>query len=107
MKLTAVGIDIAKNIFQVHHVDEETGEIVSKPIKRAKFQAYFANRAPCLIGMEACGRAHHWARQLMALGYQVRRMSARFVKAFNVRNKNDAADGRSGWQCNNQARNWR
>jgi transposase len=97
MKLTAVGIDIAKNIFQLHHMDEKTREIVSKPIKRAKFLAYFANRAPCLIGMEACGGAHHWARQLMARGHQVRLMSARFVKAFNVRNKNDAADARALW----------
>jgi transposase len=91
MKLTAVGIDIAKNVFQAPHVNEETEEIVSKAIKRAKFLVYFANRAPCLIGMEACGGAHHWARQIMALRHKVRLMSARFVKAFNVRNKNDAA----------------
>ena len=64
MKLTPVGIDIAKHVFQVHYVDEETGEIVNKPIKRAKFLEHFANRAPCLIGIEACGSAHHWARQL-------------------------------------------
>jgi transposase len=95
MKITAVGVDIAKNVFQAPHVDEETGEIVSKPIKRAKFLAYFANRAPCLIGMEARGGAHHWARQIMVLIHQVRLMSARFVKAFNVRNKNDAADARA------------
>ena len=68
MKPTPVGVDIAKNVFQVHHVDEETGEIVNKPIKRAKFLEFFANREPCLIGMEACGGAHHWARQLTKMG---------------------------------------
>ncbi|KWC00295.1 hypothetical protein WL43_01460 [Burkholderia ubonensis] len=78
MKLTPVGIDIAKSVFQVHHVDEETGEVVNKPIKRAKFLEYFANRARCLIGMEACGGAHHWARELMKLGHDVRLMPAEF-----------------------------
>lgn len=97
MKLTPVGIDIAKNVFQVHYVDEETGEIVNKPIKRAKFLEHFINRAPCLIGMEACGGAHHWARQLRKMGHEVRLMPAEFVKAFNIRNKNDAADARAIW----------
>ncbi|WP_028232601.1 IS110 family RNA-guided transposase [Paraburkholderia mimosarum] len=97
MKLTPVGIDIAKNVFQVHHVDEETGEIVNKPIKRAKFLQYFANRAPCLIGMEASGGAQHWARQLTAMGHQVKLMPGQYVKAFNIRNKKDPADARAIW----------
>jgi transposase len=97
MKLTPVGIDIAKNVFQVHYVDEETGEIVNRPIKRAKFLEFFANRAPCLIGMEACGGAHHWARRLVAMGHQVKLIPAKFAKAFNIRNKNDAADARAIW----------
>jgi transposase len=97
MKLTPVGIDIAKNVFQVHHIDEETGEIVNKPIKRAKFLEYFVNRAPCLIGMEACGGAHHWARQLTRMGHQVKLMPGEYVKAFNIRNKKDAADARAIW----------
>ncbi|WP_125477915.1 IS110 family transposase, partial [Caballeronia terrestris] len=97
MKLTPVGIDIAKNVFQVHHVDEETGEIVNKPIKRAKFLAYFANRAPCLIGMEASGGSQHWARLLTAMGHQVKLMSGQYVKAFNIRNKKDPADARAIW----------
>ncbi|MBY4806215.1 IS110 family transposase [Burkholderia contaminans] len=93
----AVGVDIAKSIFQVHYVDQETGEIVNKPIRRGKFLEFFANRAACLIGMEACGGAHHWARQLTKMGHQVRLMPAEFVKAFNIRNKNDAADARAIW----------
>ena len=97
MQFMPVGIDIAKNVFQVHYVDAETGEIVNKPIKRAKFLEYFANRAPCLIGMEACGGAQHWARALIRMGHQVRLIPAEFAKAFNIRNKNDAADARAIW----------
>ena len=97
MPLTPVGIDIAKSVFQVHYVDPETGEIVNKQIKRAKFLEYFANRAPCLIGMEACGGAQHGARALIRMGHQVRLIPAEFAKAFNIRNKNDAADARAIW----------
>lgn len=97
MQLTPVGVDIAKSVFQAHHVDMETGEIVNKAIKRAGFLEYFANRAPCLIGMEACGGAQHWGRELMKLGHQVRLMPARFVKAFNIGNKSDAADAKAIW----------
>lgn len=97
MKLTPVGIDIAKSVFQVHYVVEETGEIVNKPIKRGQFLEHFANRTACLIGMEACSGAHHWARQFKKMGHQVKLMPAEFVKAFNIRNKNDAADARAIW----------
>jgi len=97
MTLTPVGIDIAKNVTQMHYVDEETGEVVNKPIKRAQFLEYFANRAPCLIGMEACSGAHHWARQFTKMGHQVKLMPVEFVKAFNIRNKNDAANARAIW----------
>jgi len=97
MNLTPVGIDIAKSVFQLHYVDAETGEIVNRPIKRARFLEHFANRAPCLIGMEACGGAQHWARELIKMGHQVKLMPAEFAKAFNIRNKNDAADARALW----------
>jgi transposase len=97
MNLTPVGIDIAKSVFQLHYVDAETGEIVNRPIKRARFLEHFANRAPCLIGMEACGGAQHWARELIKMGHQVKLMPAEFAKAFNIRNKNDAADARAVW----------
>ncbi|WP_244808667.1 MULTISPECIES: IS110 family transposase [Caballeronia] len=97
MNLTPVGIDIAKRVFQIHFVDAATGEVINKPIKRAKLLEHFANRAPCLIGMEACGGSQHWARQLVALGHEVKLMPAEFVKAFNIRNKNDAADAQAIW----------
>ena len=97
MKPTPVGIDIAKNVFQLHYIDAETGELVNKPIKRAAFLQHFANRSPCLIGMEACGGAQHWARALTRMGHHVKLMPAEFVKAFNIRNKNDAADARAIW----------
>jgi transposase len=69
----------------------------NKPIKRAKFLEHFANRARCLIGMEACGGAHHWARQLIKMGHDVKLIPAEFAKAFNIRNKSDAADARAIW----------
>ncbi|HDR9511690.1 IS110 family transposase [Burkholderia cepacia] len=97
MKLTPVGVDIAKNVFQVHYIDAETGEVVNKPIKRAAFLEYFANKGPCLIGMEACGGSQHWARALSMMGHQVRLMAPKFAKAFNIRNKNDAADAQAIW----------
>lgn len=97
MKRTAVGVDIAKNVFQLHYIDPATGEIVNKPIKRPKFLEFFANREPCLIGMEACGGAHHWARQLTKMGHEVKLMPGKFAKAFNIGNKKDAADARAIW----------
>lgn len=94
---TTVGVDIAKNVVQLHWVDAGTSEIVKKQIKRAAFLEHFANREPCLIGMEACGGAPHWARRLMKMGHQVKLMPAKFVKAFNISNKNDPADARAIW----------
>jgi transposase len=97
MNRTAVGVDIAKNVFQLHYIDPATGEIVNKPIKRPKFLEFFANREPCLIGMEACGGAHHWARQLTKMGHEVKLMPGKFAKAFTIGNKKDAADARAIW----------
>jgi transposase len=97
MKHTVVGIDIAKNVFQLHWVELETGEIVSRQVKRAGLLEHFANRAPCLIGMEACGGAQHWARRLTAMGHQVKLLPGKVVKAFVSGNKNDAGDARAIW----------
>ena len=99
MKYTTVGVDIAKNVFQLHWVDAGTGEIVNRQLKRAAFLEHFANREPCLIGMEACGGSQHWARRLIEMGHQVKLMPAKFVKAFNIGNKNDPADARAIWMA--------
>jgi len=92
---TVVGVDTAKSVLQVYTVEQETGEVINKPIKRAQFLQWFANRAPCLIGMEACGGSQHWARKLQAMGHEVKLMSGKMVKAFVCGNKNDAADARA------------
>ncbi|MDH6153644.1 MULTISPECIES: IS110 family transposase [Paraburkholderia] len=94
-----VGVDIAMNVMQVHWVDPESGEIVNRSIKRAAFLEYFANRKPCLVGMESCSGSQHWARRLIEMGHRVKLMPAKFVKAFNIRNKNDAADARAIWMA--------
>lgn len=88
MKITTLGIDLAKNVFQIHGVDALGKVIVKKQLKRDQLAAYLVNLPPCLIGMEACGGAHHWARKLMGFGHTVRLMAPQFVKPY----KNDAAD---------------
>lgn len=92
MKITTVGMDLAKNVIQVHGVDEKGRAIQKKALKRDQVMAHFANLAPCLIGMEACGSAHHWARKLTRLGHTVKLMAPQFVKPYVKTNKNDAAD---------------
>jgi transposase len=95
--MQVVGLDIAKQVFQMHTVDNATGEIVGVQIKRAKVLEHFANRARCLIGIEACGGAHHWARELRALGHEVRLLHAQAVRPFVSGNKTDAAHARAIW----------
>jgi len=92
MKITTIGLDLAKTVFQVHGVDERGKAALKKVLKRAQVLPFFANLQPCLIGMEACGSAHHWARKLEALGHTVKLMAPQFVKAYVKTNKNDAAD---------------
>jgi transposase len=92
-----VGLDIAKSVFQLHSVDMVTGEIVNVQFKRAKVLEHFANKAPCLIGIEACGGAHHWARELTAQGHVVRLIHAKAVRPFVAGNKTDATDARAIW----------
>ncbi len=92
MKMTTVGIDLAKNVFQVHGVDERGKAVLKKPLKREQVAPFFANLPPCLIGMEACGSAHHWARKREAFGHTVKLMAPQFVKPYVKTNKNDAAD---------------
>jgi transposase len=92
MKITTVGIDLAKNVFQVHGIDERGQAVLRKQLKRAYFALYFSNLPPCLIGMEACASAHHWARKLQLMGHTVKLIAPQFVKAYVKTNKNDAAD---------------
>ena len=90
--VSTVGLDIAKNVFQVHGIDERGKVVVRRQLRRGQVVKYFAKLPPCLIGMEACATAHHWARELRKLGHEVRLMPARYVKPYVKRNKNDAAD---------------
>jgi len=92
-----VGLDIAKHVFQLHTVNMGTGEIVNVQIKRAKVLEHFANRQSCLIAIEACGGAHHWARELTAQGHRVRLLHAKAVRPFVTGNKTDATDARAIW----------
>ncbi len=92
-----IGINIAKRVFQLHWVDEESGEIVSLQIKRGKFLKRFANRQPCLIGMECRGGSQHWARQLIKMRHEVKPLPARAVKPFVTGNKNEQQDARAIW----------
>src|SRR6202158_4835822 len=92
MQVTTIGLDIAKNVFQVHGIDATEKVVVRKQLRRSQVIAFFAALAPCLIGMEACATAHYWARELRKLGHEVRLMPAKDVKAYVKRNKNDAAD---------------
>lgn len=92
MKLTRIGIDLARNVFQVHGADEKGKAVLKKQLKRTQMLAFFVKLTPCRIGMEACGSAHYWARKLQALGHTVQLIAPQYVKPFVKRNKNDAAD---------------
>lgn len=91
MNITTVGIDLAKNVFQVYGVDERGKVLLRKAVKRAELAKVFANLPSCLIGMEACGSAHYWARRLMGFGHTVKLMAPQFVKPYVKTNKNDAS----------------
>ena len=92
MKITTVGIDLAKQVFQVHGVDERGKVVLKKQLKRDQVLPFFANFQSCLIGMEACGGAHFWVNKLQAMGHTVKLMAPQFVKPYVKSNKNDVAD---------------
>jgi len=87
-----IGLDIAKSVFQVHGVDRNGVVVVRRQVRRAQLVSFFAKLPACLIGIEACATAHHWARELTKLGHQVRLMPPSYVKPYVKRQKNDAAD---------------
>jgi transposase len=92
MQVTTIGLDLAKHVFQVHGVDTAGNIVLQRRLRRSQVISFFAGLAPCMIGMEACATAHFWARELKALGHDVRLMPAQYVKAYVKRGKNDAAD---------------
>ena len=99
---TVVGVDTAKRVFQLYWMETETGEVKELRLTRAKFLERFANRAPCVVAMEACGGAQHWARRLQALGHEVRLLPAQMVRPFVAGNKSDAHDARAIWTAAQQ-----
>lgn len=92
MQVTTVGLDLAKNIFQVHGITADGTVSLNKSPRRAQLLQFFETLEPCLIGMEACGSSHHWARRFQKLGHEVTLMPAMYVKAFVKRGKSDAID---------------
>ena len=91
-EVITIGVDLAKNVFQVHGVDAEGTVVVRRQLRRRQVLAFFEKQPPCLVGMEACATAHYWVREIAALGHEVKLMPPRYVKPYVKRNKNDAAD---------------
>jgi len=98
MQITTIGIDLAKNVFQIHGADQRGKAVLRKQLRRDQVAPFFANLPPCMIGIEACSSAHHWARKLQALGHTVRLMAPKFVAPYRMagtRGKNDANDAQA------------
>lgn len=92
MQISTIGLDLAKNVFQIHGVDAEGQVVIRRQLRRRQVIAFFSALPPCLVGMEACGSAHYWGRELQALGHEVRLIPPAYVKPYVRRQKNDAAD---------------
>ena len=92
LKFSTVGVDLAKNVIQIHGVDADGKMVVRRQLRRSQFLAFFEGHPSCLIGMEACSGAHHWGRRLQAMGHEVRLMPPSYVKPYVKRGKTDAAD---------------
>ena len=91
-EVTTIGLDIAKNVFHAHGADERGAVIISRKLTRSKLLDFFAGQPACVVAIEACGGAYHWARQLQSMGHEVRLIPPAYVKPFVKRNKNDAID---------------
>ncbi|MBL0941722.1 MAG: transposase, partial [Alphaproteobacteria bacterium] len=92
MQVKTIGIDLAKNIFQVYGVDQYGHPVLQKRLSRGKLAEFMVNLPPCLVGMEACGGAHYWARKFASFGHEVRLMNPQYVKPYVKTNKNDFND---------------
>ena len=92
MKITTIGLDLAKNVFQIHAVDSASKVVLTRQLRRGKMLEFFANLSPCVVGMEACSGANYWARELEKLGHTPKLMAPQFVKPYVKANKTDAAD---------------
>ena len=112
MNTTTLGIDLAKNIFQLHGVDKNGCVTFRKALSRSKFPAFTARLSPCLIGIEACGGSHYWARKLETQGHEVKIMAAKFIRPYIKSNKNDRNDAEAICEavgralCNQPVRNF-
>jgi len=95
MKRITIGFDLVKHVFQVHGIDGFDAVIIRRRLRRSEVLEFFKAQEPCLIGMEACATAHYWARELPALGHEVRLMPPSYVKPYVTRSKNDAADAQA------------
>jgi len=91
-EIATIGLDLAKNVFQVHGIDANGKVLVRRKLRRAEVLEFFAKASPCLVGMEACATAHYWAREIAKLGHEVRLIPPAYVKPYVKRNKTDAAD---------------
>jgi len=99
MKVTTFGLDLAKNVFQLHWVEPQTGEVKRRALKRDQMIKFFAQRSASVVAMEACGSAHYWARKLIELGHEARLIAPQFVRPFVRSNKTDAADAQAIWEA--------
>lgn len=91
-EITTIGLDLAKHVFQVHGIDAMGQIMVRRQLRRAELLKFFKKQSPCLVGMEACGTSHYWAREIAALGHTVKMMPPAYVKPYVKRGKTDAAD---------------
>jgi transposase len=92
MEITTIGLDLAKNVFQVHGIDGANKVALKKALRRSQMRGFFERLAPCLVGIEACGTSHYWAREITKLGHEVRLMPPAYVKPYVKRGKTDASD---------------
>jgi transposase len=95
MEVTTIGLDLAKRVFQVHAINAEGAIVLRKALRRGQMLPFFSKLPPCLIGIEACGTSHYWARELIRLGYDVRLMPPAYVKPYVKRGKTDASDAQA------------